>query len=73
MNNKTYTITDTRKIEKLTLGGNTQTWFVVGITTDHGSTGSIEVKSEDWKSDKLKGILQALADDLDLAYTLTES
>lgn len=73
MNGKTYSITDTRQIDSLTQAGNTVTLYRVWLVTDRGATGTVDVPKSSWTPDKLGEILQARADELDLAFTVAES
>jgi len=67
-----FTVTDTRQIERMTPGGGAKVVYKVHLTTGNGATGSVEVSSGDWTPEKLRGILETEADRLDLAFDLSE-
>lgn len=67
-----YTITDSRRDDRLTQGGNKKATYAVAIVTDRGATGTIEVAEKDWSEKNLKAILADFAAKLDLAFTLSE-
>jgi hypothetical protein len=67
---KTYDVTHTD--ERQGFGPNnqpTQT-YIVYLTTHRGVPGTLEVSKADWNAETLPGLLQARADELDLALTL---
>lgn len=66
-----YKVLESRQIQKLGPTGTSVSVYRVWIQTERGSTGSIDVDAADWTADKLKPILEGLATDLDLAFTLT--
>jgi len=70
MPEKTYEVTHTD--ERQSFGPNNQPKmvYVVYITTDRGVSGTLEVSKADWDTEKLRELLQARADELDLALTL---
>lgn len=67
-----YTVLETRQVQTLSPTGAAQTVYRVWIKTEKGSTGSVDVPQSDWTAEKLKGILDKLAADLDLAFSLSE-
>lgn len=67
-----YKVIESRQIQKLGPTGLGVSVYRVWIQTERGSTGAVDVDAADWKADKLKDILGKFADDLDLAFTLTE-
>jgi hypothetical protein len=69
---KSYHITDTRQVDTLTQAGNTVTVYRVWLVTDRGATGLVDVAKADWTPDKLAPILDARAEELDLAFSLAE-
>ena len=70
MNEKTYTVTATEQQERFGANGKPKTIYVVYLTTDRGVSGSLEVSKADWNAETLPGLLQAKADELDLAMVL---
>lgn len=73
MNDKTYRVTDTRENQTLTQAGNSVTSYRVWIVTDQGATGTVDVAKKDWNETKLPAILEKRAEELDLAFAVTES
>jgi len=67
-----YVVSDTREVSTLTPTGTERKFYRVWITTVNGVTGSVDVPVADWDAEKLPGILQAKAADLDLAFSLGE-
>lgn len=67
---KQYEITDTTERERLGPGGKPQKVYIVYLTTTLGVDGSVTVKESDWNAEKLKEILSARTDELNLALTL---
>jgi len=66
-----YTITDTKETATITPGGGRKQVYRVWLITERGATGSVLVEKADWTAERLPVILQAKADELDLAFTLT--
>ena len=66
-----YEVTDTKETSVITPAGNRKKMFRVWLRTERGATGSVDVEPADWTAEKLPAILQAKADSLDLAFTLT--
>ena len=67
-----YKVIESRQVQKLGPTGAAISQYRVWIQTERGSTGAADVDAADWTAEKLKGILGKFADDLDLAFTLTE-
>ena len=67
-----YKVTDSRQIQTLGPSGVSVSQYRVWIQTERGSTGSIDVVLADWDKTKLQAILTEFADELDLAFNLTE-
>lgn len=67
-----YKITDTKEISTITPGGGRKQVYRVWLITERGATGAVIVEKADWTAEKLPGILQAKAAELDLAFTLTK-
>ncbi len=66
----TYRVTDTKETTTMTQAGSTVTLYRVWLVTDLGSTGTVDVSKDDWKAEKLGAILEAKAEELDLAFTV---
>ena len=67
---KGYTVTGTTQREKLGQDGKIRQVYIVYLETDLGVTGEVEVNKADWTEEKLSGILEKAANDLDLAFRL---
>lgn len=67
-----YKVTDTREVSVMSPAGNRQVSYRVWITTDKGSSGSVDVLKEEWEAGALRAILDEKAEQLDLAFSLTE-
>ena len=67
---KGYTVTGTTQREKLGQDNRIQQVYIVYLETDLGVTGDVEVAKADWTEEKLPGILEKAANDLDLAFRL---
>lgn len=52
--------------------GNRQVSYRVWITTDKGASGSVDVPADKWDKDALRVLLDEKAEQLDLAFSLTE-
>jgi len=66
----TYTVTDVNERRRFTAGGGQQVLYDVHILTGRGATGSIRIPAADYEKDRVKKLLDALAEKLDLAFTL---
>lgn len=66
-----YTVQDTREITQMTPGGGTRRTYRVWLVTDLGAAGQIDVPAEKWNKEDLPGILEAKADELDLAFLIS--
>jgi hypothetical protein len=73
MSDKTYKVTDTRELQTLTQAGNSVTVYRVWLVTDRGATGTVDVAKKDWTDAKLRPILDARAEELDLAFSVLEA
>jgi len=67
-----YKVTDTREISRMTQAGSEVKLYRVWLVTDDGATGHVDVKQDDWNANALKSILDAKADELDLAFAVSE-
>lgn len=65
-----YKVTDTREMQVLTPGGNSETVNRVWLKTARGATGSVDVPLDKWNKVDLKIILDEKAADLDLPFDL---
>lgn len=63
-----YKVSDTREVSTLTQTGTERKFYRVWIITEFGATGSVDVAPADWNKERLAEILEAKADELDLAY-----
>jgi len=68
----TYKVLETRQIQQLSPTGASLSSYRVWVQTGLGATGSIDVTTADWTKDKLKSLLDAFAETLDLAFTITK-
>lgn len=66
-----YKVVDSREMSTMTQTGTERKFYRVWIQTDRGSTGHIDVPLSDWSEATLPGIMQAKADELDLAFRLS--
>ncbi|GAH26765.1 unnamed protein product [marine sediment metagenome] len=67
-----YKVQDTREIKAITPAGSEQLVYRVWLVTDRGATGTVDVPQDKWNKKDLPSILKAKADDLDLAFAVTE-
>ena len=67
-----YRVVDTRETQQMTEAGRVVKAFQVWLITDKGATGTLEVPASDWEAEKLGALLAAKAEELDLAFALTE-
>lgn len=65
-----YKVSDSRQMSTMTQTGTAKQFYRVWLQTDMGATGYVDVPPSEWKEDTLPGILQAKADELDLAFRL---
>jgi hypothetical protein len=65
-----YTVGTTKQVQKQIDGGGLVIVNRQWITTDHGGNGYIDVMPRDWTAERLREILDAFADELDLAHNL---
>lgn len=66
-----YTVTDTRQVKTLTPAGTMREVYRVWISTDRGSSGSVDVSPADWEATRLTEVLEDLAQRLDLAFAVS--
>lgn len=67
-----YRVTDTKETTTMTQAGSTVAMYRVWLVTDRGATGQVDVPKASWSKEKLGPILDAKAEELDLAFVLTE-
>lgn len=65
-----YKVSDSREMSTMTQTGTAKKFYRVWIQTDRGVTGSVDVLPSEWNEATLPGVLQAKADELDLAFRL---
>ena len=66
-----YKVTDSQKIQSITPAGNPYSYYRVWLVTEKGASGYVDVPAEKWKKDVLEATLQAFADELDLAFSVS--
>lgn len=67
-----YKVTDTREMSRMTPAGSVVQTYRVWLVTDRGSSGTVDVDLDKWNKDDLPGILEAKAEELDLAFAVAE-
>lgn len=65
-----YTVTNVDKRERFGPAGKRVTYFEVSIRTDRESTGSIQIDERDFETEKVRALLDALYEKLELAFAL---
>jgi len=65
-----YKVTDTREISRMTQAGSEIRCYRVWLVTGNGATGTVDIAAEDWIAETLQPILDAKAEELDLAFSL---
>jgi len=65
-----YKVTDTREMSRMTQAGSVVQTYRVWLVTDKGSSGTVDVDLDKWNKDDLPGILEAKAEELDLAFAV---
>lgn len=66
-----FKVVASQKQDRLGPTGGRRVIYVVWLETERGSTGSIEIDSDDFHSDRLKILLEAEAADLDRPFTVS--
>ena len=69
---RNYTVTDTRQMSKMSQAGSVVQTYRVWLVTNNGSTGTVDVPLDKWNSADLTAILEAKAEELDLAFHIAE-
>ena len=67
---RTYTVTDTRQMSKMSQAGSVVETYRVWLVTKNGSSGTVDVPLDKWNSEDLTKILEAKAVELDLAFAI---
>jgi len=67
-----YKVTDTREMSWMRQAGSTVQTYRVWLVTDRGSSGTIDIDMNKWNKEDLPGILEAKAEELDLAFAVAE-
>jgi len=57
----------------MTQGGSEKIVFRVWLATDNGASGTVDVPKDKWNKDELPTILEAKADELDLAFSVANA
>ncbi len=65
-----YTVTAVDKRDRFGAGGKRITYFDVHILTDRGSTGSIQIDAVDYETEKVRELLDALYQKLEMPFAL---
>ena len=65
-----YTVTDVAERRRFTAGGNEQLFYDIHIITERGATGSIRIPAADYEKEKVKKLLDELAEKLELPFGL---
>jgi len=65
-----YKVTDTREMAQMTPAGSTVKVYRVWLATDKGSSGTVDVPKDKWNKEDLPGVLEAKAEELDLAFAV---
>lgn len=65
-----YTVTAVDKRERFGAAGKRLTYFDIHILTDRGSTGSLQVDAVDYETEKVRELLDALYQKLEMPFTL---
>ena len=64
----TYTVVDTRQVQRLTPAGSMKQVYRVWIETERGATGAVDVGPDKWNKETLPGLLTEFAEKLDMAF-----
>lgn len=65
-----YTVTDVNERRRFTKAGGETLSFDIHIQTERGSTGSIRIPAAEYEKDKVKTILDVLAEKLDMPFEI---
>jgi len=65
-----YTVTDVNQRRRFTRAGKEALFYDIHITTERGTTGSIRIPVVDYEKEKVKVLLQELADSLEMPFEL---
>jgi len=65
-----FRVTDTQEISQMTRAGSEVKVNRVWLVTARGSSGYVDVPLDQWNKETLPGLLQAKADELDLAFLI---
>lgn len=67
-----YKVTDVTEITRLTRAGREERVYRVYLVTSRGASGSVDIPAASWNEDEVRAILEAKADELDLAFRVAE-
>lgn len=65
-----YTVTDVNERRRFTSAGGEALSFDIHIQTERGSTGSVRIPASEYEKEKVKTILDALAERLEMPFEL---
>lgn len=65
-----YTVTDVNQRKRFTPGGKQVTYYDIYILTERGATGSLRVVAADYDIEKVRPLLDGLAEKLDMPFEL---
>lgn len=65
-----YTVTDVNERRRFTKAGGETLAYDIHIQTERGSTGSIRIPVGDYEKEKVKELLDVLAEQLDMPFEL---
>lgn len=65
-----YTVTDVDERRRFSTGGKQITFYDIQIRTARGSTGSVQIDQADYEKEKVRSILDALYERLEMPFAL---
>jgi len=65
-----YTVTDVNERRRFTAAGQETLAYDIHITTERGATGSIRIPAADYEKEKVKKLLDELAEKLEFPFGL---
>ena len=68
-----YKVSDTREISTMTPGGTRRVLYRVWLVTERGASGTVDVPAADWEAGRLREVLNAKAQELDLAFEIASA
>lgn len=67
-----YTVTDVNQRRRFTRAGKEDLFYDIHIVTERGSTGSIRIPAADYEKEKVKKLLDELAEKLEFPFGFAE-